>query len=144
MKLRRFEIRWANIIARTLLPPGLFGGVVDDVDLGEALRRQCLAPPWYTALLLRLSLWLAWFAPVLYRRRPSTLGGLDDAAREAVLDRLLQSGSYLVRSVTLYLKLEACLVLLGDERVLERIGAYEHGHGAWRGPPPGPPAEQPP
>src|SRR5205807_5851791 len=81
MKLRSFEIRWAAVIGRALLPTGLLGGVVDDVDLGEAYRIECAEPPWYAALLLRFSLWLTWLAPPLVLRRFRTFGGLDRDAR---------------------------------------------------------------
>jgi hypothetical protein len=60
-------------------------------------------------------------------RRLSTFGSLDPAVRENVWERLLLSGNYLVRSAALFLKLELCLLVIGDERVLKRLGAYEHG-----------------
>lgn len=127
MRLWRRELRWAATIGRALLPAGLLGGVVDDVDLGDAFRRECLEPPWYAALLLRASLWLTWFAPLLVLRRLSTFGGLDAAARELVLERLLDSKIYLVRATAMFLKLSSCMMLLGDERVMRLIGAYEYG-----------------
>jgi hypothetical protein len=127
VKLRRFEIRWADTIGRALLPRGLLGGVVDGVELGEEMRRECLEPPWYAALLLRASLWLTWLAPPWALGRLRAFGGLDAAAREALLERLLASRVYLVRATTTFLKLSACMLLLGDERVMRRIGAYEHG-----------------
>lgn len=128
MRLRRFEVRWAATIARALLPAGLLGGVVDDIDVGEAFRRECLQPPWYAALLLRASLWLTWFAPLVLKRGLRTFGGLDGAAQDQVLERLLGSNVYVVRATAMFLKLTACMVLLGDERVMRRIRAYEHGH----------------
>ncbi|HEY2902785.1 MAG TPA: hypothetical protein VGL59_19545 [Polyangia bacterium] len=127
MKLRRFEIRWAAAIGRALLPPGLLGGLVDDVDLGEALRVECAEPPWYAALLLRASLWMTWFSPLFTLRRLRTFGGLDAAARELVLERLLDSRVYVVRATATFLKLASCMLLLGHQRVLRRIGAYEYG-----------------
>ena len=130
MKLRAFEIRWADTIGRALLPPGLLGGVVDGVDLGEEFRREALEPPWYAALLLRASLWLTWFAPLWAMGRPRTFGGLDGSARELLLEKLLDSRVYLVRATAMFLKLSACVLLLGDERVLQRVGAYEYGRPA--------------
>jgi hypothetical protein len=128
VKLLPFEIRWADAIGRAMLPRGLLGGVVDAVELGEEIQRECLEPPWYAALLLRASLWLTWLAPPLALGRLRTFGGLDAAAREALLERLLDSRVYLVRATATFLKLQACMLLLGDARVLRRIGAYEHGH----------------
>ncbi|MEA2696521.1 MAG: hypothetical protein QOI66_792 [Myxococcales bacterium] len=127
MKLRAFEIRWAAVIGRALLPTGLLGGVVDDVDLGEAYRIECAEPPWYAALLLRFSLWLTWLAPPLVLRRFRTFGGLDPQAREAVLEKLLDSRIYVVRATATFLKLASCMLLMGHQRVLRKIGAYEYG-----------------
>ncbi|HET6284358.1 MAG TPA: hypothetical protein VFH73_25600 [Polyangia bacterium] len=127
MKLRAFEVRWADAIGRALLPRGILGGVVDTIDLGDEFRRECLEPPWYGALLLRASLWLTWFAPPLLMRRLRTFGGLNSADRELLLEKLLDSRVYLVRATAMFLKLSACVLLLGDERVLRRVGAYEYG-----------------
>jgi hypothetical protein len=127
MKLLRFEVRWADVIGRAMLPAGLLGGVTDDVALGEEFRRECLEPPWYAALLLRASLWLTWLAPPLALGRLRTFGGLDPAGREALLEKLLGSRVYLVRATATFLKLCACMFLLGGDRVLRRIGAYEFG-----------------
>jgi hypothetical protein len=124
MKLRQFEIRWAETIGRSLLPRGLLGGVVDDTNLGEQFRLECLQPPWYSSLLVRVSLWLTWFAPLWMLGRLRTFGGLDAAAREALLERLLSSKRYYVRLAAMFLKLTACTLLLSDERALAHIGAY--------------------
>jgi hypothetical protein len=114
----------------------MFGAAVDAIDLGEAFRRECAGPPWYAALVLRLSLWMAWLSPIwlgrrsaggVHRRRLATFGALDRDAREAMLEAMLSSPRYVVRATAFYFKLTACLALLGDERVFRRIGAYEHG-----------------
>jgi hypothetical protein len=115
MRLSDFEARWAGVIGRTLLPAKLLGGLTDSVDLGEELRRRCTMAPWYSALVLRVSLWLTWFAPALRLRRPLTFGGLGQDARETLLERLLSSPSYIVRATSYFFKL------------LRHIGAYEHG-----------------
>jgi len=127
MRLRRFEVRWAGVIGRALLPPGILHGAVDALDLGEALYRECLRHPWYSALLIRVSLWISWFSPPFALRRLKTFGGVDGAARERLLETLLTSPLYVVRATAFYFKLTACLVLLDDEAVLRRLGAYEHG-----------------
>lgn len=124
MKLRRFEVRWAETIGRALVPRGVLGGVVDDVALGEQYRLECLAPPWYGALLMRAGLWLTWFAPLWSSLRFRTFGGLDEAGREALLERLLESKSYNVRMAIMFLKITVCTLLLGDERALKQLNAY--------------------
>jgi hypothetical protein len=125
MKLTGFEIRWADTLGHALVPRGICGGVVDDLDLGELFRLECLEPPWYSGLLLRFSLWLAWLAPLWMLIRLRTFGGLSPAEREAVLEKLLKSASYNVRMAAMFLKLTVCTLLLGDERLLRHIGAYD-------------------
>src|SRR5579862_8568217 len=108
MKLFAFEVRWAEVIGRALVPRGVLGGVVDDVALGEQYRLECLDPPWYSGLLMRFSLWLTWFAPFWMSFRFRTFGGLDERAREATLEKLLVAKSYNVRMAAMFLKLTIC------------------------------------
>jgi hypothetical protein len=133
MKLRAFEVRWAAVIGRALLPPGLLGGVVDDVDLGARFAEDLAASPWEAALMTRLALWLVWLAPLcplLWRGRFSSFGALARNEQEALLEQLLLSPTYLVRTAALFLKLSFCSMLLGDVRALARIGAYGLGAAA--------------
>jgi hypothetical protein len=125
MKLRRFEVRWADTIGRALLPRGILHGTVDHVDLGELFRLEALEPPWYTAIVLRLSLWLTWFAPFWLYGQLATFGGVDDDTREGLLEKLLDSRHYMIRMAAMFLKLTACTLLLGDERALADVGAYD-------------------
>jgi len=71
--------------------------------------------------------WITWFSPPFVLRRMKTFGGVDGGARERLLETLLTSPVYALRATAFYFKLTACLVLLDDEVVLRRIGAYEHG-----------------
>lgn len=124
MTLSRFETRVAEVVARALIPRGTLGGATDAADVAELFREECRTSPWYAAMLLRISLWLAWFAPLWILRRFSTMGGLAQADRERVIEALLKSRFYQVRLALMYLKVTTCALLLGDERVLARIGAY--------------------
>lgn len=124
MKLRRFEVRWAETIGRALVPRGVLGGAVDDVALGELYRLECAEPPWWGALLMRVSLWLTWYAPFWSSFRLRTFGGLDEAAREALLEKLLEARSYNVRMAVMFLKISVCTLVLGDERALVKLNAY--------------------
>ncbi len=121
----RFELDWAADIARTLLPRGALGGLMDDKDLPALFAADCRASPWQANLVLRLSLWLTWFSPVWMRGRAATFGGLGAPEREEQLERLFASRVHLVRLTMLYFKLMACSLLMGDERVLARLGAYQ-------------------
>jgi hypothetical protein len=128
--LRAFEVRWAAAIGRAFLPNGLLGGVVDDVDLGARFAEDLLASPWEAALMTRLALWLVWLAPLcplLWRGPLSTFGRLVPPDQAALLEQLLVSPAYLVRTAALFLKLSFCSMLLGDVRALARIGAYGLG-----------------
>src|SRR5262249_31331761 len=120
------EERWARVIGRALLPPGILDGVVDDSDFGALWQDQCRRPRWGGALLLRVSLWLAWLAPLWMLRRFSTFGGIEEKLRVEVLEALLKSRLYLVRMAALFLKLTATSLLLGDERALKQLSAYDH------------------
>ena len=120
----RLELDWAATIARALLPRGALGGLMDEKDLPALFDADCRTSPWQANLVLRLSLWLTWFSPLWMRGRAKTFGGLDAPEREEILERLFASRVHLVRLTMLYFKLMACSLLMGDERVLARLGAY--------------------
>ncbi len=124
MALAEFEQQWARELGRAMVPPGVLGGVVDDVDLGARFAEEYALSPWYAGMLMRLSLWLTWFAPIWRRFRPRTFRGLDAAAQVALLEDLLVHPNYNIRLVAMFLKLSVCTQLLGDERALAKLGAY--------------------
>jgi hypothetical protein len=126
MQLWSFEVRRARVIGRALLPPGALGGVVDDADLGALWQDETRRSRWDGAFLLRVSLWLAWWAPLWMLGKFSTFGGLDEKSRVEVLEKLLKSRRYLVRMAALFLKLTATSLLLGDERALRQLQAYDY------------------
>jgi hypothetical protein len=129
MEMFAFERRWARVIGRVLVPPGILGGVVDDVDLGERWADECRRSRWDGALLLRFSLWLTWFAPLWMFRAFHFFGGCDAPTQLDVLEKLLKSKRYLIRMAGMFLKLSATTLLLGDERALKQMGAYDYGRG---------------
>jgi hypothetical protein len=121
-----FEERWARVIGRALLPAGILDGVVDDSDLGALWHDEYRRSRWDGALLLRVSLWLAWLAPLWMLKRLRTFGGVDDKLRVEILEALLKSRFYLVRMAALFLKLTGTSLLLGDERALKQLQAYDY------------------
>lgn len=130
MRVRRFEERWGQTMAASLLPPA--SNVSNDSALrpgdfkyGPLLRAQLREAPWWAAITLRLSLWLLWFSPVLVRGQARTFGAVPEAEREALLEETLAHRSYLLRECAGMFKLFACLAYLGEEPVLGRIGAYD-------------------
>ena len=124
MALLSFEQRWAATVARCFVPRGVLGGTTDDIDPGPIIASDYDADPWHAALLLRASIWLVWLAPLWRLFRLRTFGGLDEPAREALLEGLLYHRSYAVRQMANYLKMISCSVLLGNRRVLAHLEAY--------------------
>lgn len=124
MRLSSAETRMASVLARVLLPPGSLGGTVD-ADAG-ALRfaAQLERAPWWSALAIRFGLWLLWLAP-LCAWPPRRFERLDEQERVALCERLLAARAYAVRESVMLVKLSLCMALLGDERVLARLGAYD-------------------
>lgn len=122
-----FENRWAASVARTLVPAGVLGGVTGEVDVGARFAEEVERSPWFAALFIRLAVWMTWFAPLWMLRRPRTFGSLPEAERCATLDALSKSRFYLVRQASSFLKLIACVLLMGDEPTLARVGAYRLG-----------------
>lgn len=122
MRITPFERRWADAVARALIPRGTLG-VADDADVGALFAADCEEAPWHSGALLRLGLWMVWLAPLL-RWRPRTFGRLSTSEREAVLEALLKSRNYVVRNAVLFVKLMVCTFVFGDARVFERLGAY--------------------
>jgi hypothetical protein len=127
VRLFAFEVNWARLVARSIVPAETLGGVCADLDLGERFRAECAQPPWYSGLLLRFSLWLTWFSPLFMLGRFATFGGLDESDRTRVLDALLKSPRHNLRLAVTFLKLTACILALGDPRALERLDAYGLG-----------------
>ena len=127
MRLSPIEIRWAQVVLRALVPAGALGGAASDAEVAAQFADECAQPPLYGGLLLRFSLWLAWWSPPFVLRRWRTLGGLDEAGRAQALERLLDSDVAPIRLAATYLKLTACLLALGDPRVLRRLNAYGLG-----------------
>jgi hypothetical protein len=69
---------------------------------------------------LRLALWVVALSPLFVLGRLCTFTGLAPKERTALLDRLLEHGSFAVRESTFLLKTAACLALLGSQSVRAR------------------------
>jgi hypothetical protein len=120
-----FERRWVQTIARALVPPDALDGALDGIDVGARYDEELRSSPWTAALVLRLAVWATWLSPMWLRARPQTFGGLDEAARVALLERLLKHRVYPVRMMMMVLKLTLCQLLLGDTATLAQLGAYD-------------------
>ncbi len=119
-----FELRWAAAIARTCVPKGALGGLTDDLDLTTRFREDSALAPWHANAVLRIAVWITWLSPLWLQRRFKTFGSLNETEREPLLEKLFTSPVHLVRLTMLYMKLMSTALILGDRRVLARIGAY--------------------
>ena len=125
MSLLPFEIDWARVIGRAFVPMGALDGAMDGIDAGARYADECASSPWHAAIVMRLSLWLTWLAPLWLLRRLHTFGGLDATAQASLLERLAAHRVYLIRTSAMFLKLLLCQVLLCDEATLAQLGAYD-------------------
>ena len=135
MKLLAFERRWAAEIGRAIIPADTFGGHARVDDLDQRFGRQADTMPWWSGILLRLAILVAWFAPPVLLRRLRTFGGLSPDERVAFLERLFALRSYLVREMVLVLKMNVCVVIMGRREVLSYLGAYDLGEPRAKAPP---------
>jgi len=123
MRVFAFEKRWAAVVSRALIPVGSLPAPSDGRDLGAAFAAQLALSPWWSAIVMRLSVWLAYLSPLLFRGR--TMAALPPDAQEAELERLMRSKTYAIRELMTLLKLAACISAIGDVRVLTAMGAYK-------------------
>jgi hypothetical protein len=123
MKLAPFERRWAAATMTAIYPgsgdEGLAGLAAMDVDgflrtLGDRL-------PLRAALGFRLAIWMVALAPLFVLRRLATIAGLALVERERLVDALLASRAYVVRSLALVLKAMGALLYATDTGVRHRL-----------------------
>lgn len=124
MNLWRLEQHHASVIGRALIPAGLFGGLRDHVDLGAALAAHVRTMPWWTAIIMRLALWIIWLAPPFLGLGLRSFGALAPDQRVHALETLLVSPVFEVRQLCDLLKLMYCMSYFGDEAMLRHLGAY--------------------
>lgn len=124
MKLFAFERRRARLIGQALVPPGVLGGRLDGVDSAEVYDRYLSVSPWWTALAVRLALWVTWYSPPFFLRRLRTLGGLSADERVQCLEALFVARPYAVREMAMLLKMAWCFVAMGRHDVIAHLGAY--------------------
>jgi hypothetical protein len=122
------EHHWAEQILSAFAPLKADGdgrglapkaGEVDWLGTLELLRRRST---WLAALGLRAAIWLVALAPVWQLRRLTSVGALAPEERAAYLASLLSHRSFVVRELTLLLKLCASLALFANDAVRARSG----------------------
>jgi hypothetical protein len=125
MKLSRFEESQAAIISRATIPMGALDGLTDRMDFGSEIGRQVAMIPWWSAILVRLALWVVWFAPIWRMGRFRLFGSLPEAQQAQCLELLSHSRVYWIRQVVTLMKMTICMVAFGDPKVLGWLGAYD-------------------
>jgi hypothetical protein len=125
MNLTKLETRWAEAAMGAIFPGSRDAGLADirAMDLRGFLSQVMATVPFQAALGLRLAVWIVALAPLFVLRRFATIAGLDQAGREKVIERLLVSRSYPVRSLVMILKTIGALLYAGDDAVRARMNA---------------------
>lgn len=117
-----FEKRWAKEVLGGFAPvggPG-FAPRAGEVDYCDAVQRMMRATTRRAALGLRIGLWLAVLAPLWLLGRLETFGALSREKRSEVLRRLLSHRLYVVRELTMFLKMSACMALFSLPSLRQR------------------------
>src|ERR1700761_1426355 len=125
MNLLPFEIDWARVIGRAFVPVGALDGALDGIDAGARYAEECAVSPWHVSIVMRLSLWLTWLAPLWLFGSLHTFRRVGAAGQASLLERLAAHRVYLIRTSAMFLKLLLCQVLLCDEATLAQLGAYD-------------------
>jgi hypothetical protein len=127
MKLHGFERRWLLSIFETVAPSGAdervpvgAAGVPMDRFLDDLLARA----PVHFILGLRACLWVVMLAPLFVLGRFRTFLGLSVPERLALLERLGESPTYVIREMPVLFKTVACLGFCGVPEVQARIGIH--------------------
>jgi hypothetical protein len=124
--LTAFERRWAVDLLSAFAPEGGRGlsplpGEVDYLAMFDRMSRGATR---LAALGLRAALWIVAFAPLWQRGKLQTLSASSMQARAGVLATLLVHRNFIVRELTLLLKLCASMALFASQSVRAR-SAYD-------------------
>jgi len=109
-------IRWAPYV--------LAGFALGPIDWDRGVRDFLEKASPKGRLGVRVGLFLAMTAPLWMWGRLSTARGLRGEDRGRLLHELLEHRIFLVRELTLLIKLVACMAMLRDDAVRESTGYY--------------------
>ncbi len=108
VKLLTFERRWLLSVFDAIMPANASRQLpwgAKDLPLDRFVDDLTRIAPKQFRLGLRATIWLIALSPWFVLRRATTVVGLSQAERVALLDRLSQSESYVVRELPLMLKM---------------------------------------
>jgi hypothetical protein len=122
--MTRIEQTWAADVlnAFTLESESGLCPRAGEVDYLSAYRRMCLRSTALAGFGLRLAVWMVALAPLWLLGRLSTFSKMACRERTELLTRLLVHNSFVVRELTMLLKLTAAMALLGTLSVRARSG----------------------
>ena len=122
--MTRFEQLWAADVLTAFTheaEPGLCPRT-GEVDYLGAFRRMRRGSTALAGLGLRLAVWMVALAPLWLLGRVATFSTMARRERTELLSRLLVHNSFVVRELTMLLKLTAAMALLGTLSVRARSG----------------------
>ncbi len=138
MKLTSIERRWAQAILEAFAPASTPEGLAPregEVDYLHAMITMANASTPRARLGLRFAFVMLALAPLWTFTAFATMAGLPVERRTALLARLLDSSIFLVRELTLLIKLQAAFALLATPSIRARSGydgapdhAASHAH----------------
>lgn len=117
-----FERQWAVAVLEGFAPvggPGL-APREGEVDYLTTIQKMMLASTGKAAFGLRVGLWIVAFAPMWLFGRLRTVRDLSRERRAELLDQLLAHRFFLVRELTLLLKLSACMAMFARPSIRDR------------------------
>lgn len=123
--MTRWELGWAIDVLGAFAPAESSAGLAPlpgEVDYLTTMRRMLQYSTPLAGLGLRFALWMVVFAPVWLLGRGVTFSKLALRERVELLSRLLRHTSFVVRELSLLLKLTAAMALLGTPSVRARSG----------------------
>jgi hypothetical protein len=123
--MTRWEQSWAADVLGSFAPAGSGGGLTPlpgEVDYLATMRRMVQSSTPLAGFGLRVALWMVVFAPFWLLGRWVTFSKLALRDRVELLSRLLRHTSFVVRELSLLLKLTAAIALLGTPSVRARSG----------------------
>ncbi len=125
MNISKMEVGWATAEFGTIFPGSDEQGVpgIATMDIAGFLAEVCRQVPLKAALGLRIAIWIVALAPLFILGRFVTFASLATPDREKVLDTLLASKSYPIRSLVMILKTMGALLYGADPVVRARMYA---------------------
>ena len=123
MKLLPIERRFAQAVLEGFAPTNTSDGLIPlegEVDYVGAFTSIAESGTDRARIGIRAALWLVALAPLWLGVAFSTMAGLPQEQRAAILDRMLNSSSFVPRELALLIKISAAFALMSTRSVRAR------------------------